>query len=192
MMVPIRYSLSDLASSDIGEDGEDADDEETEPGKLSEDDEPCWLMGTISKTVQQHMERFRQKKMMLDNVTPPVWGDAAKSFHWTDRKYGTTEVRVPAVIKPPTNDDAAAPAPASFRELMECLDIFPGISQILQGTSRSWSCHIRLGSGEPESNTGIAGLAPAMGPDASHILKAKSVEPASFYHSRLPHQLITV
>ena len=49
MMVPIGDSLSDLASSDDGEDGEDKDDEETEQGKLSEDDKPGWVIGTIIK-----------------------------------------------------------------------------------------------------------------------------------------------
>ena len=55
MLVAIRDSLSDLASSDDGEDGEEEDDEETEQGNLSEDDEPGWVMGTITKTVQQRM-----------------------------------------------------------------------------------------------------------------------------------------
>jgi hypothetical protein len=50
MMVAIRDSLSDLASSDNGEDGEE-EDEETEQGQLSEDDEPSWVMSTITKTV---------------------------------------------------------------------------------------------------------------------------------------------
>jgi len=59
MPVAIRGSLSDLANSDAGEDGEDEDDDETEQGKLSEDDEPGWVMGTITKTVQLCMERFR-------------------------------------------------------------------------------------------------------------------------------------
>jgi hypothetical protein len=58
ILVAIGRSLSDLSSSDNAEDGEDAD-AETEEGKLSEDDEPGWVMGTITKTVQQHMERFR-------------------------------------------------------------------------------------------------------------------------------------
>jgi len=55
MMVAIRDSVSDLASSGNGEDEEDEDDEETEKGKLSEDDEPGWVMGPITKTVQQSM-----------------------------------------------------------------------------------------------------------------------------------------
>ena len=72
MRAAIGDSLSDLASSDDGEDGED-DDEETEQGKLSEDDEPGWVMGTITKTVQQYMESFRQKQMKLDELTQPGW-----------------------------------------------------------------------------------------------------------------------
>jgi len=51
MMVAIRDSLSELASSDDGEDGE-VEDEETEQCNLSEDDEPGWVMGTIAKIVQ--------------------------------------------------------------------------------------------------------------------------------------------
>jgi len=77
MLVAIGDSLSDLASSDDGEDGEDEDDEETELGRLSEDDEPGWVMGKITKTVQQRMERFRQKPMKLDELTQPGWEDAA-------------------------------------------------------------------------------------------------------------------
>jgi hypothetical protein len=56
----IGDSLSDLASSEHDEDGEDQDDdaEDTEHGKLSEDDEPGLVMGTISKTVQHRVESF--------------------------------------------------------------------------------------------------------------------------------------
>jgi len=76
MVVAIGDSLSDLASSDEGEDGEDEENEETEQGKLSDDDEPGWVMGTITKTVQQRMESFRQKQMKLDELTRPGWEDA--------------------------------------------------------------------------------------------------------------------
>jgi len=51
LLVAIRDSLCDLANSHDGEDGEDEDNEETEQGKLSKDDKPSRLMGTISKTV---------------------------------------------------------------------------------------------------------------------------------------------
>jgi hypothetical protein len=58
----IGDSLNNLASSEDDEDGEDQDDDEedTEHGKLklSEDDKPGLVMGTISKTVQHRVESF--------------------------------------------------------------------------------------------------------------------------------------
>jgi len=62
MLVSIGASQSDLARFDNGEDGEDVDDEETKQGKLSEDDEPGWVMGTITRTVQQHMQTFGRSR----------------------------------------------------------------------------------------------------------------------------------
>jgi len=187
MLVSIGDSLSDLASSDDGEDGEDEDDEETEQGKLSEDDEPGWVMGTITKTVQQRMESFRQKRMKLDELTQLGWEDAADYFRERDKKYGIFELRVPAVVQPQTNDDAPAPPLTTFGELMESVDIGPGISQRPQGTSRPGSSHIRLGSVKPQSKLNIPSGEPAAEPDSSMSLKAKlvepvsSVEPVSFY-----------
>jgi hypothetical protein len=71
MLVAIGDSLNDVASSDNGQDGQDQDDEETEQGKLSEDDEAGWVMGTITKMVQQRIERFQQKQMTLDELNKP-------------------------------------------------------------------------------------------------------------------------
>ena len=181
MLVAIGDSLSDLASSDDGEDGEEADDEETELGNLSEDDEPGWVMGKITKTVQQCMERFRQKQMKLDELTEPRWEDAADYFCERDKKYGTTEVRVPAVVQPQTMDDAPAPPRATFGELMEILDIVPGISQRPQASCRPGSSHIKLGSVKPQSQSSIPSGEPAAEPDSSPLLNAKPVEPVSFY-----------
>jgi hypothetical protein len=52
MLNAVGDSLSDLGSSEEEEDGEDEDDNEgdTRHGKLSKDDKPGWVMGTISKT----------------------------------------------------------------------------------------------------------------------------------------------
>ena len=49
----IRENQSNLATSDDGEDLEELDDADnnTELGKLSEDDKPGWVMGTISTMV---------------------------------------------------------------------------------------------------------------------------------------------
>jgi len=177
MLVAIGASQSDLASSDDGEDGEDEDDEETEQGKLSEDDKPGWVMGTITKTVQQRLERFRQKQMKLDELTQPGWENAADYFHEQDKKYGTSELRVPAVVRPQTIEDTLAPPPTTFTELMESLDIVSGISQRPQGTSPPGSSHIRLGLANPQSKLSIPSGEPAAEPDSSTSLKVKPVEP---------------
>jgi len=102
MLNAIGDSPSDLASSDEEQDGEDEqyDEEDTELGKLSDDDELGWVMGTISRTLQHRLESVRQKQMKLDELTQQGWGDAAMYFRERDMKYGTTEWRVPAVIKP--------------------------------------------------------------------------------------------
>jgi len=92
MLNAIGDSLSDLASSEDAEDVEDEDDEEdTELGKLREDDEPGWVMGTLSKTVQYRMESFRQKPMRIDKLTQPECWDAADCFRERDMKYGMAE-----------------------------------------------------------------------------------------------------
>jgi len=115
MLNAIRDSLSDLASSDDEEDAEDEEeDDDTEQGKLSEDDKPGWVMGTISKMVQCRMERFCQKQMKLDKLTQPGWGDAADHFRNGDKKYGMSELKVPAVIKSQIDHGAAAPPPTTF------------------------------------------------------------------------------
>jgi len=79
MLNLIRDSLSDLASSDYVEDGLDEDDDEVDPGvgKLSKDDKPSWVMGTISNMVQHRKDHFQQKQMKLDKLRQPGWGDAA-------------------------------------------------------------------------------------------------------------------
>jgi len=79
-VVAIGDSLSHIVFSNEGEDGEEENDEETEQGKLSKDDEPSWVMSTIYKTVQHRMERFQKKQMKIDKLTQPGWGDAADYF----------------------------------------------------------------------------------------------------------------
>jgi len=93
-------------------------------------------------------------------------------------------VRVLAVVQPQTNDDATAPPPATFGELMENSDIVPGISQRLRGTSQPGSGHIRLGLVKPRSISSIPSGEPAAEPDLSMLLKAKPIEPESFYPCR--------
>jgi hypothetical protein len=80
LMVAIRESLSDIASSEDRDNVEEKDDEQTEQGKLSEDDELGWVMGTISKTVEQCMEWFQEKRMRQDELIKPGWEDATYNF----------------------------------------------------------------------------------------------------------------
>ena len=79
MLNTIGESLSTLPSPDDGEDWEEVDDDNEDPqlDKHSEDDEPGWVMDTISKTVQHLLEHFRQKQIKLDELTQPGWGDKA-------------------------------------------------------------------------------------------------------------------
>ena len=169
MLNAIGDSLSDLASSDDEEDGEDWDDEEEDAagGKLSEDDEPGWVMGTISKTVEHRMERFLQKQMKLDKLMQPGWGDAADYFCESDKKYGMTKWKIPAVVQPQTADDAASSAPMTHGEPMETRDSVPGKLQMPQVTSQPGSSHIRLGSQKPQILEPIPSLPPALMPDLS-------------------------
>jgi len=120
MLNAIRDSLSNLASSDNEQDGEDEEDDEedTELGKLCDQDEPGWVMGTISKTVQHHMESFRQKQMRLDELTQLGWGVTANYFCERDMHSGTAELMVPAIFKHQIDTTAATPSPTSFGEYM--------------------------------------------------------------------------
>jgi len=54
-------SLCDLASFNDEQDQEDKEDDEddTKLGKLSDNDEPGWVMSTFSKTVKHHIQSFR-------------------------------------------------------------------------------------------------------------------------------------
>jgi len=80
-------------------------------------------MGTITKTVQHRMESFRHKQMRLDELTQPGWGDAANYFHERDMRYGTAELKVPAVVKPQIEPTAATPSPMTVGEHMQTPEI---------------------------------------------------------------------
>jgi len=182
MLNAIGDSLSDLASSEDEQDGEDKDDDEEDPagGKLSEDDEHGWVMSTMSKTVHYRMEGFRQKQMKLDELMQPGWGDMADYIHERDKKYWTTELKVQAVVQPQTGDDAASSVRTTFSEPLETIDSVPGKLQMPQVTSRPGSSHIMLGSQKPQTHEHIPSLPPAPMPDWSQIQQSTHVEPLSF------------
>jgi len=181
MIVALRDSLSDLVSSDDVEDGEDEDDEETEQGNLREDDEAGWVTGTISKMVQQRIERFRQKQIKLDELTQPGRQYTANYVGERDRRYVTSELMVASVVERQTDNDPAIPALTPCGGRIERLDIVPGISQVLQRTSRPWRSYTGLGCGNPQSSTSIPGLAPAAEPHSLLIEHSKPAELLSFY-----------
>jgi hypothetical protein len=183
MLNAIGDTLSDLSSSEDEEDGEDEDDDEedTGHGKLSNDDEPGWVMGTISKTVQHRMESFRQTQLRLDELRKLGWADTSDCFRERDMKYRTTELKVPAVGKPQADSTAATPPPTTFGELMQALDIVPGQSQIPQVMSRQGTSQIRLGSEKPPADNHIVLPMAAVVPDLSPTEIAKPDQPVSFY-----------
>jgi hypothetical protein len=179
----IRHSLSDLASSDNKQDGEDKEDDEegTELSKVSDDDEPGWVMGTMSKMVQHRMDSFQQKQLRLDELTQPGLGDAANYFHERDMKYGTAKLKVPAVVKPQKDMTAATTYPTTVGEHMQTLDIFQGQMEMPAVISRPESSQRRLGLEKPQSNKFIPGLSQDAATPSMPIQDAPPVEPVSFY-----------
>jgi len=183
MLNAIRDSRSDLASSHDEQDGEDVEDDEddTELCKLSDDDEPGWVMGTISKMGQHRMESFRQKQMRLDNLTEQGWGDAANYFRERDMKYGTAKLKVPAVVKPQIDTTAATPFLTTLGEHIKTIDIVRGQLEMLAVTSQPQSSQMWLGSEKPWSHKFILVLSPDLVTNSMPIQNAKPVEPVSCY-----------
>ena len=125
MLNAIRDSLSDLLSSDDEQDEEDEEDDEedTELSKRSHDDEPGWVMGTISKTVKHRIESLQQKQMTLEELTHPGRGDAANFCRERNMLYGTPDFKVPTVVKPKIDMTAATPSLTTFGEQLQTLHI---------------------------------------------------------------------
>ena len=119
---------SDLASSHDEQEEEDEEDDEeyTQLGKLNDDDEPGWVMGTTSNPVQRLIESFRQKEMRLDELMQPGWGYSANYFGERDMKYRTAKLKVPAVVKPQIDTTAATTPPTTLRNHMLTLYIVLG------------------------------------------------------------------
>jgi hypothetical protein len=92
-------------------------------------------MGTISKTVQHRIDSFRQKQMMLGELTKPGWGNVADYFCERDMTSGLTELKVRAVVQPETTRYVATPSPTAFGEHMYAVNIVPRQSQMPQVTS---------------------------------------------------------
>jgi len=111
----------------------------------------------------------------------PCWGDVANYFGDRDNKYGTTELKVPAVVQPQTEDDATSSAPTTYGETMETLESVPGKSQTPQLTSPPGNSDRWLNSRKPQTHHPIPSLPPYAEPDLSTSQKSKHVEPISCY-----------
>jgi len=138
-------------------------------------------MGTISKKVQHHMESFRQKQMRRDKLMEPGWGDAANYIRERDIKYGTAELKVPAIVHHQIDPIAATPSPTTFGEHMKTLEIVSGQSQMPAVASRPGSCQMRLDSEKPQSDQLMLLSSPVVESDWTPILDRKPVEPVIFY-----------
>jgi len=148
MLDDIGHSLSDLATSDDEENGADRDDEEhTELGKPSEDDEFGWAMGTIFKMVQHPIGSFQQNHMSLEELMQPGWGNVAGCVCERDMKYGMAKLKVPKVVNPEKDTTAATPSPTTFEELLQTLDMIPEKFRIPHVPSQPRSCQMRLSLG---------------------------------------------
>jgi len=133
MLNAIEDSLSNPASFGDKQNGEDEEGNEdaTELGKLTDDDEPSWVMCAISKTIQHQMDSYRQIQMRLDKMTWPGCGDGSNCFRERDVKYETAELNVLVVVKPKIDTTAATPSLTTFGEHMHTLDIVGGQSDML-------------------------------------------------------------
>jgi len=101
----------------------------------------------------------------------------ASNFRESDKKYGTTELKILVVIEPGTVEDEASSVPTTFGVPMETLDSVPGKLQMPQVTSRPGSSHIRPGSRKPQTHEIISSLTPALMPNWSPIQQSKHDEP---------------
>jgi len=117
----------------------------------------------------------------LDKLTQPGSEDAADYFCETKKKFGTSKLRVPAIVQPQTYDVAVAPAPTTFGHFIESLEIPPGIPKMPQGTSRPGSRHIRLGWVKLQLNMSLFCVEPTTESDTSPLQNAKPVQSVSFY-----------
>jgi len=130
--------------------------------------------------------------MWLQELIHPGWGDRANTFHEGDIKYRTTKFKVPAVVSPKREQVAAEPAPILFGELKESVGIFPGKSQMPQGTSQTGHSHMRLSERKSHTNKCILSHSPDMKLDLSQSTKWKPVEPKSSYRCILPPKVMTI
>jgi hypothetical protein len=109
-------------------------------------------MGGISKTIQHRMESFWQKQIRHEEWMQPGWRDAANYLCVMDMKYGTVELKVPAVVRPRIGMTVATPSLTTFGELMQALDIVRRHLLMPAVTTQPGSSQMRPGSEKPQSH----------------------------------------
>jgi hypothetical protein len=126
MLNAIRASLGNLASSNDEQDREDEniDEKRKDLGKLSHDNEPGWVMGTITKRVQHCMKSFQQTQIRIDELTQLGWEDATDYVRERYMKSWAAKFNLPAIVKPHIDMTAATPSPKTSGEHMQTFDIF--------------------------------------------------------------------
>jgi hypothetical protein len=92
-------------------------------------------------------------------------------------KYGMTDLKVLAVVKPQTDTTAVTPARTTFGDLMQRLDIVPGQSQMLQVISRLGHSRMRLGLEKSLPHSYTAFHMPNSVPNLSQVDITKPTEP---------------
>jgi len=171
MLGAIKDSLSDIGTFEDWEDGGDRCevDDNTEQGKVSEDDKLGWVMVIMSKMVVHQMEHIGQKQMTPDNTMQPGCGDGANFFCERNLKHRRTELMVLPGVQLETEDGATLSAPMTYGEPMKTLGCIPWKSQMQQVTSQPGSAHSRLASLIPWTDISNTTLPPVTGLDLSLI-----------------------
>jgi len=115
------------------------------------------------------MERFRQEQMKLDPLSRPGWRDTANHFRVRNKKYGPTQLKVPAVVQSQMANAGTSSALTTFGERMETIDSVPRKVLMQQVTSQPGSSHMWLGVRKPQTHKGSPSLPPDAAPDSSLI-----------------------
>jgi len=138
------------------------------------------------------MESFWQKQMRFDELRQPGWGDAANYFCERDMKFGTAELKIPAVLQAQTDTTAATPSPTTFGEVIKVLDIVPGQSHMRPATSQLGRRQMGLGLEKPRADNHIVSSMPNAVPNSLQREIVTPVQPVGIYPSVMRGWLITL
>lgn len=184
ILIAIEACLSNLAILDDKEDVDvKADDRNgSELGKLSENDEPGWVMGTLSKEVPQSMETYLVMEIWHDELTQLRWWDMADYFPYRDMKCWMAALKLLPIVISLADKVAATPGTTKFVKLIVTVDNVPGKSQMLDGHPHQGCSHTMLGFPKPQSDKQIMSRLPDA---ASNLLSIKQLKPSET-HQCLP------